>query len=408
MSLLSSLASKFGYIRYNDGSHFYQLLKGNTNYLGGKDNLNTSLSNPIVASCMQIRANMLSKVQFYQEGANDEKILDSPELLLINNPNPTQSKQDFLIQYEYYRLAYGWVYQKPYGSVGMKTDAIFNLNPKYIEFPDKMQSGLIWSKEDIDKFYEQKFIYEEPEQSKRNIELNDVIMFFDTANGLTDCKTSSVTAPSRLSSVIKSVSNTGIALDAENVILQTNGRELFSQDTKGSNLGIQQTMDGSDRQDIERKLLNKHYVGNGGNRSIVTNKPIDWTNISMDMKDLGFKDSLATNSNLITQMYQVPNEIYKAFMQGATFENQKEAMIGMYQNVIQPVADDLASTWSDYFELSNPIKASFEHLPVMQFNEQRKADKILKIATAYEKLVRAGVETNAIEELFDSQGVPLN
>ena len=128
----------------------------------------------------------------------------------------------------------------------------------------------------------------------------------------------------------------------------------------------------------------------------------------MDMKDLGFKDSLATNSNLITQMYQVPNEIYKAFMQGATFENQKEAMIGMYQNVIQPVADDLASTWSDYFELSNPIKASFEHLPVMQFNEQRKADKILKIATAYEKLVRAGVETNAIEELFDSQGVPLN
>ena len=127
MSIFGSIASKFGYVRYNDGSHFYRLLKGNTNYLGGKDNLKTSLENPIVSACMQIRANMLSKVKFYQLDASGEKMFDSPELDLLKNPNPQQSQQDFLIQYEYFRLAYGWVYQKPYGAVGMSTDAIFNI-----------------------------------------------------------------------------------------------------------------------------------------------------------------------------------------------------------------------------------------------------------------------------------------
>ena len=166
-------------------------------------------------------------------------------------------------------------------------------------------------------------------------------------------------------------------------------------------------MDSADRADIESKLINKFNVS-AGRRSVTTNKPIEWTNISMKLNDLGFVESGANNAMFITQMFEIPNELYKAFTQGDTFENQKEALIGVYEKTIQPVADDLASTWTNHFQLEQPIKASFDHVPVMQHTEQRKADKLLKIAMAYDKLVGAGLDAASIEELFRGQGVELN
>ena len=398
------------YIRNTDGSHWYsQFKKGNTTYLNGKDKLEVSLSNPVVAACSQIRANLLSKVEWYQEGADGERITDSEWIKLLNNPNALQSKQDFLIQYEWYRLAYGWVYQRPYGAVGLNVpDSIFNLKSNYIQFPQQLRSPIIFTKEDKDKFFDQKFNYEDPNQETKSIEFNDVMMYFDVANGLNDCKESVVTSPSRLASVIKSVSNIDLGLDAENTIIQTNGRELFSQDTVSKGLGLQQPMDADDKRNIDNKLINNYNVS-GGRRSLTTNKPIDWTNISMKLNDLGFVESGANNANYICGMYEVPNELYKAFSKGATFENQKEALIGMYEKTIQPVVDDLANTWNNKFGLQdNPIKGSFDHLPVMQHTEQKKADKLLKVAMAYEKLVNAGLSTVSIEELFRGQGIELN
>ena len=394
------------YIRYGDGSNWYsQLGKGQTTYLNGKDKLETSLNNPVVAACSQIRANLLSKVEFYQE-INGERTTDTEWVALLNNPNKLQSKQDFLIQYEWYRLAYGWVYQKPYAPIGMVPTAIYNLNPKHIEFPNKIQSGLLFTSEDEANFFEQKFSYEEPQQDKKNIEFNDVMMYFDVANGLNDGKTSIITSPSRLASVIKSVSNIELGLDAENTIIQTNGREIFNQTNDGKMIKNLQ-MDAEDRRDVHEKLINKYNVSKG-TRSLTPKHPMGWINASMKLNDLGFVESGANNANYICGMYEVPNELYKAFMKGATFENQKEAVIGMYERTIQPVADDLASTWSSHFELENPIKASFDHLPVMQHTEQKKADKLLKIAMAYEKLTRSGLSTDSIEELFRTQGIELN
>ncbi len=399
----------WNYIRYGDGSHWYgNLQKGNTTYLNGKDNLEVSLENSVVAACSQIRANLLSKAKFYQE-INGERVFDTPWIDLLNNPNPLQSKEDWLIQYEWMRLAYGWVYQRPYGAIGSEVpEAVFNLNPRFIDFSEKMLDAVIFTEEDKRAFFEQTFNYEVQDQNTKTIAFEDVMMYFDIANGLQDHKTSPVTSPSRLASVIKSVSNIGLGLDAENTIIQTNGRELFSQDTVSKGLGLQQVMDAGDRKDVQDKLINKYNVSRG-NRSVVTNKPVDWTNISMKLNDLGFVESGANNANYVCGMYEVPNEIYKAYSKGSTFENQKEALIGMYDRTIQPIADDICNTWTSYFELEDePIRATFEHVPVMQHTEDKKADKLLKLASAIEKLTRSGMSTESIEELFRGQGIELN
>jgi hypothetical protein len=185
---------------------------------------------------------------------------------------------------------------------------------------------------------------------------------------------------------------------------------MFSQESKGDLIKTL-PMDKDDRQDIENKFINKYNVS-AGRRSITTNKMVDWTNISMKLNDLGFVESGANNATYITQMYQVPNKLYAAHMKGNSLgssDEHRDALIGMYEGVIQPIADDYAATWTAHFGLQEqPIKASFEHVPVMQHIEQQKADKLLKISTAYRNLVLSGVEQSVVEELFRGQGIELN
>lgn len=408
MSLIDNVLSNFGYVRYNNGDYFYNISKGNTTYINGIDKLKIALENPVLFAVIEIRAKLLSQAEFYIEGPNGEMITDNPIINLINNPNPHQSKQDFLKQYEWFKSTYGWVFQKPYGSTGFTPTSIFNLKSSNITFPNDMKSSMVWTEKDVKDYYKQTFKYKIQKDNKK-IEFKDVIPFYDISNELTDSDTNTLISPSRMDSVIKSVSNIGLSLDAENIMIQQNGREMFfgGQD-KGSNLGSSLPMDKGDRKDIESKLINKYGLGRGKIRQIVTNREVGHKSLHVKLSELGLHDSISSNANLVAAAYEVPNEIYKAFMKGATFENQKEALGGFIQSVMQPIANDLANSWTSYFKLDKPIKASFKHLPAMQYLEDKKADKMLKIATSFKYLTDAGLSETQVNNLFQTQGITIS
>ena len=405
MNLIDRALGAIGYIRYKDGSHFN--LKRNANFLGG-DKLKIATSNPVVSACISIRAQILSQAEFYIEGANGEMETDHEVIKLINNPNPLQSKQDLLKQFEWFKCVFGYVYQKPYGATGFTPDYLYNLNSGNIDFPDDILSPLMIDKSEVDAYFEQQFKYTDETDKERLFQLNSIIPFYDVTNGLEATEYSAITGKSKLDAVIKQVSNIGLVGDAENVIIQSNGREIFSNEGKGSNLGSSMPLAGEDKKQIENRLINNYGFGGGKRRSIATQSPINWQSIHIKHSDLGFEESIATNATLVREIFGIPNELYSAHKTGATFENQKEALIGFVQNVMQPVADDLANSWTSYFKLEDtPIKVTFKNMPVMQHTEQKKADKVLQIATAYEKLVRAEMDTATIEALFDNQGISI-
>ena len=406
MGFFDKALMAFRYIRNTNGSHFY-FKKGGVDFLSG-DKLKIATNNPVVSACISIRAQILSKAEFYIEGPNGEMETSSDYIKLINNPNPFQSKQDLLKQFEWYKCAYGWVYQKPTGAVGYAPTYLYNLNSGFIEFPDTMKSSYVIDDKEKEDYFSQKFKYTDGTSNEKGIELKEIIPFFDVTNGLTNHDYAAITGNSKLDSVIKQISNIDLIGQAENKIIGSNGREMYSSASKGANLGTSLPIDSEDKENIESNLINNIGMRSDQNRSIVTNTAIDWTSLHIKHAELGFKESITTNSTLVREIFGIPNELYSAHINGATFENQKEALIGFIQNVIQPVADDLANSWTSHFDLEKtPIKASFSHIPVMQHTEDRKADKLLKIATAFEKLTRAGLDTQTIEELFDNQGIPI-
>lgn len=406
MSLLDSVLGKIGYTRLSDGSHSYSISEGNTSFLDGQDPLAISLKNPVISACIEIRAKILSQAEFYIEDSNGEKNVEDDLIKLINNPNVHQSKQDFLKQFEWFKSTYGWVYQKPYAAVGYAPSAIFNLKSSCITFPKTMLNPMVWKDKDIKNYYKQKFNYKINDVEK-SIELKEVIPFYDLTNSLTESKESFITSPSRIESIIKQISNIDLIGSAENVMVQTNGREMFyGGQTKGGNLGISLQLDTDDKKNIESRLMNNYGFGRGKKRSIALKNEVGHKSLHIPLKELGFHESIISNANLVREAYGVPNELYDTYMKGSTFENQKEALIGFVQNTIQGVADDLANSWTSHFGYEDkPIKVSFSHLPVMQHTEDKKADKLLKISTAYRNLMQAGLSNADVNTIFMNQGI---
>ena len=405
MGIFDKAFNALGYIRYKNGTHFN--FKRSADFLSG-DKLKIATNNPVTSACISIRAQILSQAEFYIEGANGEMELDHDIIKLINNPNPFQSKQDLLKQFEWFRCVFGYVYMKPYGGVGSPPEFLYNLNSGYIDFPDKMLSPLLIDKNEVEAYFDQKFKYTDETDKERMIELRDIIPFYDVTNGLECTDHASITGKSKIDAVIKHISNVGLVGDAENVIIQSNGREGFSSDAKGGSLGASVPLDADDKNQIENKLISNYGFGGGKRRGIATRSPINWQSFHIKHSDLGFENSIATNATLIREIFGVPNELYSAHKTGATFENQKEALIGFVQNVMQPVADDIANSFTSYFDLQDsPVKVTFKNMPVMQHTEQKKADKIKQIASAYEKLVRAEMDTATIEALFENQGITI-
>lgn len=409
MAISDWVARQFGYIRYSNGSHWYRILQNNTTYINGQDKLQLALKHSTLSSVISIRADYLSKARFYIEEADGTKNFDDSSLDFIKNPNPHQSTEDFLMQHEWFLCSYGWNYQRPYISTqasGGNVRYIYNLNASQIQFPKKMGNYLITTRTEEREYYRKEFSYTDVNNTK-SIRFEDIIPFYDVLNAADNCDKDTVTSPSRLESIIREVSNVNLASDAENVVLQTNGKIIYWSEEGGGNLIKSQPLNQTDKDNIKR-VLNTPLGYKNGEKNLAADKKIGHLDTTIPLGNLGLNSSRETNSNIIAQRYQVPNEIYKAFMKGDTFENQKEAELGFIQNVMYPRANDLANSWTNMFgDKNRPIKASYDHLESMQVIEEKKAQRALNITVAMRNLIQSELNESQAREFLLNLGVDL-
>ncbi|QIG62287.1 portal protein [Tenacibaculum phage JQ] len=405
MGLFDWLKSAPLYIRYQDGTHYTS--KNSLSYENGSNLMQLALTNPVLFSAVNIRANYLSKFKFYIERPDGTRDYDAKELDIINKPNYYQSKEDLLKQFEWYLTVYGFVYQKPFGATGQQ-NTLYNLNPAFIDFDDKKKPFLLWKSTDINDEKKRKFNYDD-NGTNRTFSFKEIIPYYDIANGLQSDNNNMYKSPSRLKAVLKQISNVNLATDAENRVIQTNGREAIFRKSVGTNQNTITTnaklpVDKEDKENILFKLNTKYNVSKG-NRTIVPDYPLEHLDMSINAKNLGLHESIIANSGLIIKALGLNNEIYNYYNKGATFENQDAAEVRMLQNVMQPIADNIANSISSALGMDNPIKASIDHVPTMQVVEDKRAERMLKISTAMRNLIQSGLSTDAAITFMQENGI---
>ncbi len=393
-----SWLSKFKYVfeRDRSGNVWYQIGGGNTNWDLG-DKLDCLLTNPVTFRCVDLISDLASQAIF-SIGEQD----NHPLIERINNPNPFQSKQDLLREFFFFKYSYGWVYQYdvvPDGFDYKNMSAIYNLNPSKVEFNKDFATRLIFEDESVKDIKEKQFKYTESEQEK-TFNIEDIIPFFDVANGLSDDFL--LKSPSRLDSIAKNIKNINIALAAEKNALKTAGRWVVSGSSKGT--AISRSLDPIDKKNVEDTFGS--YGGNSSKGNIaVTTSMLEATSLHVPMSQLGIPESVAANSMPIMNAFGIPRELYTLDKTGATDENQATAQVNLIQNVVQPQLDDYCNTLTSRYNLPEPLTASLEHLPAMQMIEDKKADKALKVSTAIKNLTGTTIDP---EEFLEAMGINLD
>lgn len=363
-----------------------------------KQNIEIALANPVLATLINIRADYLSQFNFFEVNDAGDKVENSEFNRLIENPNPYQSKQDFLKQLEWYILCYGWVYQRPYGASGLGTDYLYNLSTPDITFDNEIKRSLIQKRADVKQLGKISFNYKDFD-TNISMEVKDVIQFFDVSNGLCG---NPFTSPSRVDSIRKSTENISLALDAQNIMGGQIGREMIFKEKQSNSMDSAMPLANGDKQDMERKFQG-YGARKGGNRTVILNKEMGWKSMHIPHQDLGFEETISLNANLMAQALQVPNAVYKAYMQGDTYENQSQGLLGFLQGTMQARANDIANTWSSYFNIK--IKASIEHLPIMAKVEDVKIDRVLKISQSFRNLTQGGLTSEQANQYMIDNGL---
>lgn len=390
--------SNWSFLRDRNGNTTYtQHVTGQASWNSMEDKVQVAHSSPIVMASIQLIAGYFSRVRFTDGGAED-----SPLIELLKRPNIYESQDDFLRKFIWYKYSGGFMYMRPIEVVRgtrdiKKVKYLYNLKPSLIEFPEDFCSKLPETISEAKEELEKTFWYDRYGQNMV-LTFRDIMPFYDLANGLQQVGQlqNNWVSPSRLDALREPITNIEKAFAAKNIVISSNGKEMFINRTAGKMATI--PMSEKEKKSILNKLNTKLGLGKGRDRSIITNSDIAWQSLHIRLKELGLDESVIADATMILTAFGIPPELISVSGSSSTFENQAKAIINFVQSRIQVDVNDFCSTFNSRY--GTKLEGSFDHLPIMRENEKSKALSMKSIMAGLKQMVDTGIMTQqqALEE----------
>jgi len=350
--------------RDRTGVFTYSFLENN-GFANSTEYLDISLSNPVLLAIIALRCKIYSQMKITHLNSAGKPSENSEILKLLKQPNYFQSQEDFLFQQMWFLSATGTNYTYRINALS-QTKSIYNLLPSEIELNDihKVKS-FISTKAELKDYGDRKIKYTLDGQSF-NISIKDLIPTYDLANGLT-CN-SLMSSPSRLKGISKTIENIEENLLSKNVNLQMSQKYLMASQGDGNEAQIQD----NDKKDILTKVSAKSLL--------ITNANIKAQHLVSDMKRLFLDEQFSSDALTCLLAFDMSKDVLNYFSNGSsTYENKEKAMLDYIQNSIQTDANNTMNSFASSFGLidkGESLKASYDHLPVMQLVMKTKIDTL--------------------------------
>lgn len=337
--------------------------------------------NPFVFWAIQERAKAVSNVKFLID--KDGELIENDITAKLNNPNAYQSQQNFLIQDLTYQSIWGtgyWYVNKLLNSrefVDDKTN-ILNLSADKLIFvgPDgKPYDGDYVA--DLIRRDKEKGIdtirckYVVSDTDVLDIDIENLLPFFDTSTF-----TNPYYSESRLKALHYVVSNSQAALESNNTFLSNpGGIGAWVSRKKDATFGTAMLTD-KERKEMET-AQQMDYGSLGGQRNIqIIGTDVDYISTIPKIADLKLNDTLVSMGLTIFGLFGLPKEAFTALMNGATFENQREAYKNFIESEAKNLVDDRVNSLNKNLgltEQTGKLVGSYSHLAVMQEDEELKS-----------------------------------
>ena len=214
------------------------------------------------------------------------------------------------------------------------------------------------------------------------IEVNDMI-YITTADGMNILK-----PISRIDSLKYPLSNIKASYHKRNVLLENIGAiGILSAQKSDMGGAIPMTPE-------EKTAIQKDWYNRSKDELLITESQVNWTPISYPTKDLLLFEELNADKMAIIDAYGMNVNLFSN-EKGSTFSNVRDSVRMVYTDTIIPETQQMYDSIAHQLGLSEQgysIKADFSHLPVLQDDEQQKAQAMNTRADAVNKIIQAGVE----------------
>ncbi len=343
------------------------------------------LTNPVLSTIVNFASNYYSQMKITHVDKNDKVIENSPYTKLLYNPNYFQSKEDFFFQQMVFLLVTGTdnIYQiKAFTNEVPK--AIYNLIPNEIDYNSihKIKKFIVTDKDK--KALEEKTIIYSLDGETYNLPLKSIIPTYDLTNGLVN--NSFFQSQSRVKAIAPILYNINKNIESKGINLEMSKKYIGINSGDGNEAQLQDP----DRKSIESKLGSKNVL-------LTNRSTIDFKHLVSNMKQLYLDNQFSEDFNKCLLAFGMNKNVINPFSKDSTFENQTQGLISYIQNSLQNTADNtmnsLSQSWG-LFDKGEKLKASFDHLPVMQSVINAKISTL----TEFQNMVKVAKENGTMND----------
>jgi hypothetical protein len=346
---------------------------------------------PPVSTTINKGARMFTNAKFYLQKTSESKkrIENHPLLDLLNDPNPVQSRDEFLMNYYIFLKLYGYAnLYKFQPSSAINLSDLFVLDPEKLSLPLQM-SNLSFKKATWQRLFEgMDFHYSDGEiQIKESIE--NLIPFFDLYN---DTPFSGI---SRIKQNELSISNIIKALEGENIIISRPGGIGIIK----TNANVNNVPSDLDIQATEEKFKQRYGLNFNKSHIVFSKSDLEYINLLQPISNFGFSEVYSRNEDTIMNAFGMSKDVYGKGE--VKYENKIQGERSHYQNEVIPVANSFCQGLTQSYELQGiELKADYSHLECFAENKEQKATTMLKVVTSAEKLKNMGYSDEKINEIL--------
>lgn len=385
-SLTDWVSNKLGITRTSVSSSSHQFLIDKPSWLSlsNPTEYRKAVSeNPVLSGCISILAQAAANGKKYLVDTKGNTVLwdskkpavQAARKLFIDSPNPLQSAFEFNYERYYYLPTFGNNYVYINNPSNFDTDILtvktmMNLNSEFVEVK---QTGKLFDQIDISGIIEEYVMT-----------CYDPIKHFDTRKIIhfnevnTSGIGSSIMGVSRLQSLSLAITNTQLAFEAMNVLLKSRGMQGIIKSNAKDGTGTPVMVPPSQKTEIDTKFKDGYGVLDNQKQFLIVHSDIEYIKTIMNSDELGIYNEFSNNAMIISNGLGIPPELYKTYTQGATFENQVQAVRRLYQDRVIPMVENDDKIFTDRLKLRDyglELKTSYEHVPALQesFKEEASA-----------------------------------
>lgn len=302
---------------------------------------------------------------------------------LLGKPNPLQSWKQFEAQQKIYIQLFGFCIVMPIIPTGYKqfgpieATSLWNIPPYMV---DIQETNKLFYGSDFNGGIGQIKLNYKGNQSF--LESKDVYIFKDFTINFD----SIIIPDSRVRSLEMPINNIIGAYESKNVLINYRGALGILTPETGSGQYVPLPLDQKEKEQLQDDFR-RYGLSRSQWKFIISPAAMKWQQMGVPAKDLMLKEEIEDSTKAICDAYNYPPHLLGLI--DPTFNNQREASKGAYQDGIIPEADSMYEEWNNFFRTADynlNLNKDFSHIPILQEDKvkQNQARKYLDEAMIME------------------------